>query len=183
MTNAFNLSQLANNTNSSGQISLTTGVTGTISSSNISPVTGTGNVVLSISPTLVTPLLGTPTSGNLANCTGIPAPAALSTASGSAPSYSARAWGNFTGITTATIRASGNIGTFTRTALGRYTLVFSTAMPSANYSVSSSGAQTNTSVGQYANVIQNLTTTGFTIITLNATTASDNFNIFIQVTI
>jgi hypothetical protein len=31
--------------------------------------TGTGNVVLSTSPTLVTPLLGTPTSGNLANCT------------------------------------------------------------------------------------------------------------------
>ena len=31
--------------------------------------TGTGAVVLSTSPTLVTPLLGTPTSGNLANCT------------------------------------------------------------------------------------------------------------------
>lgn len=31
--------------------------------------TGTGNVVLSTSPTLVTPLLGTPTSGNLSNCT------------------------------------------------------------------------------------------------------------------
>lgn len=32
--------------------------------------TGTGNVVLSTSPTLVTPLLGTPTSGVLTNCTG-----------------------------------------------------------------------------------------------------------------
>ncbi len=31
--------------------------------------TGTGNVVLSTSPTLVTPVLGTPTSGNLSNCT------------------------------------------------------------------------------------------------------------------
>lgn len=31
--------------------------------------TGTGSVVLSTSPTLVTPLLGTPTSGNLSNCT------------------------------------------------------------------------------------------------------------------
>jgi hypothetical protein len=30
MTNAFNLSQLANNTNSSGQVTLTTGVTGTL---------------------------------------------------------------------------------------------------------------------------------------------------------
>ena len=33
--------------------------------------TGSGNVVLSTSPTLVTPILGTPTSGNLANCTGV----------------------------------------------------------------------------------------------------------------
>lgn len=33
--------------------------------------TGSGNVVLSTSPTLVTPALGTPASGNLANCTGI----------------------------------------------------------------------------------------------------------------
>jgi microcystin-dependent protein len=31
--------------------------------------TGSGNNVLSTSPTLVTPVLGTPTSGNLANCT------------------------------------------------------------------------------------------------------------------
>jgi len=31
--------------------------------------TGTGNVVLSTSPTLVTPVLGTPTSGALTNCT------------------------------------------------------------------------------------------------------------------
>lgn len=33
--------------------------------------TGTGVVVFSTSPTLVTPILGTPTSGNLANCTGL----------------------------------------------------------------------------------------------------------------
>lgn len=32
-------------------------------------ITGTGNVVMSTSPTLVTPILGTPTSGDLANCT------------------------------------------------------------------------------------------------------------------
>lgn len=34
--------------------------------------TGSGNVVLSTSPTLVTPILGTPTSGTLTNCTGLP---------------------------------------------------------------------------------------------------------------
>jgi hypothetical protein len=36
---------------------------------SITSSTGSGAVVLATSPTLVTPLLGTPTSGNLANCT------------------------------------------------------------------------------------------------------------------
>lgn len=36
------------------------------------PVTGTGNVVMSTSPTLVTPILGTPTSATLTNATGLP---------------------------------------------------------------------------------------------------------------
>lgn len=35
-------------------------------------VTGTVNYVKSTSPTLVTPILGTPTSGNLSNCTALP---------------------------------------------------------------------------------------------------------------
>lgn len=35
--------------------------------------TGSGSVVLATSPTLVTPILGTPTSGTLTNCTGYPA--------------------------------------------------------------------------------------------------------------
>jgi hypothetical protein len=37
--------------------------------SGVGTKTGTGNLVLSTSPTLVTPVLGTPTSGNLVNCT------------------------------------------------------------------------------------------------------------------
>ena len=85
------------------------------------------------SPTLTTPILGTPTSGNLANCTGIPAPAALSTASGSAPSYSARAWVNFDGTGTVAIRASGNVSSITDNGTGDYTVNFTTAMPDVNY--------------------------------------------------
>lgn len=38
----------------------------------ISDETGSGLLVFATSPTLTTPLLGTPTSGNLANCTGYP---------------------------------------------------------------------------------------------------------------
>ena len=42
---------------------------GTTPNISITSSTGSGAVVLATSPTLVTPLLGTPTSGDLANCT------------------------------------------------------------------------------------------------------------------
>jgi hypothetical protein len=114
-----------------------TTVTGTLPVANggsgVTTSTGTGANVLGTSPTLVTPLLGTPTSGNLANCTGIPAPAALSTASGSAPSYSCRAWVNFNGTGTVAIRGSGNVSSITDNGVGFYTVNFTTSMPDANY--------------------------------------------------
>ena len=101
--------------------------------SGVTTSTGSGANVLGTSPTLVTPILGTPTSGNLANCTGIPAPAALSTASGSAPSYSARAWVKFNGTGTPAINASGNVSSITDGGVGLYTINFTTAMADANY--------------------------------------------------
>lgn len=65
-----------------------------------------------------------------------PIPDALSTASGSAPSYSARAWVNFNGTGTVAIRASGNVSSITDNSTGLYTVNFTTAMPDANYQVS-----------------------------------------------
>ena len=62
-------------------------------------------------------------------------PASLSTASGSAPSYSARAWVNFNGTGTVAIRASGNVSSITDNGVGEYTVNFTTAMPDANYAV------------------------------------------------
>lgn len=52
--------------NSTGTLAVANGGTGVTTS------TGTGNTVLSTSPTLVTPLLGTPTSVTLTNGTGLP---------------------------------------------------------------------------------------------------------------
>lgn len=60
-------------------------------------------------------------------------PAALSTASGSAPSYSARAWVNFNGSGTVAIRASGNVTSITDNGTGDYTINFTTALPDTNY--------------------------------------------------
>jgi hypothetical protein len=55
---------------------LSTGVTGTLPVLNggtgVTTSTGSGNNVLSTSPTLVTPILGTPTSATLTNATGLP---------------------------------------------------------------------------------------------------------------
>jgi hypothetical protein len=48
--------------------------------------TGSGSIVFSTSPTLVTPILGIPTSGTLTNCTGLPPAAGITIA---LPSYSA----------------------------------------------------------------------------------------------
>lgn len=52
------------------------GTTGTLpvnrGGTGVTTSTGSGNVVLSTSPTLVTPILGTPTSGTLTNATGLP---------------------------------------------------------------------------------------------------------------
>ena len=70
-----------------------------------------------------------------------PAPAALSTASGSAPSYSARAWVNFNGTGTVAIRASGNVSSITDNGTGDYTVNFTTAMSDANYCISVDGVQ------------------------------------------
>lgn len=57
-------------------INLAGNITGTLPVVNggtgVTTSTGTTNVVLSNSPTLVTPVLGTPASGNLSNCTNYP---------------------------------------------------------------------------------------------------------------
>ena len=70
------------------------------------------------------------------------APAALSTASGSAPSYSARAWVNFNGTGTVAIRGSANVSSITDLGgSGLYAINFSAALSDANYAVAVGGSQ------------------------------------------
>ena len=63
----------------------------------------------------------------------------LATPTGSAPSYTCRAWVNFNGTGTVAIRASGNVSSITDNGTGDYTVNFTTAMPDANYGAQVTG--------------------------------------------
>jgi len=52
-----------------------------------------------------------------------------------ATAYGCRAWVNFNGQGTISIRASGNVSSISDAGTGNYTINFTTAMPDANYSV------------------------------------------------
>lgn len=114
---------------------LTTGVTGTLPVANggtgVTTSTGSGANVLGTSPTLTTPILGTPTSGNLANCTGV--------------ANTANSWVNFNGSTgTASIRSSFNVSSITYVSNGVWTINLTNALTDANYSALGSATESST---------------------------------------
>lgn len=65
-------------------------------------------------------------------------------ATGSAPVYAARAWVNFNGTGTVSIRSSGNVSSITDNGTGDYTVNFSSALPDANYCTIGTSIYNNT---------------------------------------
>jgi hypothetical protein len=147
------------------------GTPGTMAAQNANAVAITGGTVagVTVAGTFTGNITGNVTgnaTGSSGSCTGNAATATkLSTASGSAPSYSARAWVNFNGTGTVAIRASGNVSSITDNGTGDYTVNFTTAMPDANYAMVSSGGGdaadnrpdpigTNTTTAPTANAIR-----------------------------
>lgn len=55
------------------------------------------------------------------------------------PGFLARAWVNFNGTSTVSIRANGNVSSITDNGTGDYTVNFTTAMPDANYAITATG--------------------------------------------
>lgn len=101
--------------------------------------------------------------------------ASLTTASGSAPSYSARAWVNFNGTGTVAIRASGNVSSITDNGTGVYTVNLTTAISDADYSIATAAYN---AVGGYITQQDNLLTTSFRMITRDsAGTVTDSSQI------
>jgi hypothetical protein len=92
-------------------------------------------------------------------------------ASGSAPVYACRAWVNFDGTGTVAIRASGNVSSITDNGTGNYTVNFTTAMPDANYSLSSSvnvyWGIGNMSIGHVSNTTTERSTTQCRVVSAN----------------
>jgi hypothetical protein len=120
-------------------------------------VAGTNTLTLPASTgTLLT------TTGDGSGLTSLPEPDELSTASGSAPSYSARAWVNFNGTGTVAIRDSGNVSSIVDTGVGIYTVNFATAMPDADYAMSGSAGNITGTTGTGRSQVRNSTWTAST---------------------
>jgi len=104
----------------------------------------------------------------------------LDTATGSAPSYSARAWVNFNGSGTVAIRESGNVSSITDLGTGYYTINFTTAMPDANYSIV--GSTNGYDFLTFAAGGPSQTTSAFNLFTVDvATNGVDNAYVFLCV--
>lgn len=78
---------------------------------------------------------------------------------------SAKAWVNFNGVTTPTIRASYNVSSITRAAVGQYTVNFTTAFADTNYATFSAMSSFNTNGGVLT--AANRTTGGVSISTVS----------------
>ena len=144
-------------------------------------VAGTDQVVITNAGNVVATTFTGALAGNATTAT------ALSTSTGAAPSYGARAWVNFDGTrdtsgaassanTNRFIRGSGNVSSVSRNGAGDYTVNFSVPMANADYAVLGT---TNTDTN-FTNVVTTrttgLSTSSVRFVTTNANSLTD-FNI------
>jgi len=123
MTQANNVAIESSQINSSGILLPAGGGTG------VATATGTGSVVLSTSPTLVTPALGTPSSGTLTNCT--------------FPTLNQNTTGTAAGLSATLAVASGGTGVTTSTGTGSVVLSTSPTLVTPILGTPTSGTLTN----------------------------------------
>ena len=150
-------------------VSLTTQVSGTLPVLNggtgVTTSTGTGNVVLSTSPTLTTPILGTPTSGTLTNCTGY----TYANLSGTVPTWNQNTTGTAAGLSSIlTIASGGTNSSATPTAGGAG---YGTGTAHA-YTAAGTVGQVLTSQGASAPTWTTVASSGGTVTSVSVTSAN-----------
>lgn len=152
----------------------------------ISDETGTGNLVFSNSPTLVSPILGTPTSGTLTNATGLPITTGVSGLGANVATFLAtpssanliNAVTDESGTGSLILNTSPNINTSITTSSASFDLINTNAttvnFAGAATTLSIGNASGNTSLNGNVTVGGNLTVQGTnTIINANTITVSD----------
>jgi hypothetical protein len=154
---------------------LTTDVSGILPVANggtgVTTSTGTGAVVLSNSPTLVTPVLGTPASGTLTNATGLPLttgvtgilPVANGGTATATPALVAGANVTITGTWPNQTIAAASPGTGTVTAVTASAPLASSGGTTPNISFTGTLPTANGGTGNANGTVAKLTTTNFTI--------------------
>jgi hypothetical protein len=131
--------------------------------------TGSGTVVaLATSPTLVTPLLGTPTSGTLTNCTGLPISTGVSGLGSNVATFLATP-------------SSANLASAITDETGSGALVFGTNPTITNYTETSYSANSSTAITlSLANgTMQYITLTGSPTITMPTVAAGKSFTLIL----
>jgi hypothetical protein len=104
----------------------------------------------------------------------------VSTSSANVIQGSAKAWVNFNGITTATVRASYNVSSVTRNSTGDYTVNFTNAMPDTNYATIMYNNAGNFAVAtnfdnQYVGGLGPVNTTNVTVSSYTGAVFADSF--------
>jgi hypothetical protein len=131
--------------------------------------TGSGNVVLSTSPTLVTPALGTPSSGDLSNCTGYPAGSVSGTVAiangGTGQTTASAAFNALSPITTTGDLIIGNgSNSATRIGIGTNGQILTSNGTTATWEDSASGGGTVTTTDFTATASQTTFTVNYTVV-------------------
>jgi len=106
----------------------------------------------------------------------------LFNATGTAPVYACRAWVNFDGTGTVSIRDSGNVSSITDNGTGDYTVNFATAINDINFSALVSKQNLSTNNDAFASeVILSRTNTSCKLLIFELNSAQDSQNVNVSI--